>query len=429
MMVSLGGLWAPTWPSHALPITILLVLLTSVLGLTYLSLQRSNPKEPPIVHPWPPVPYLGHLIRMALQGGHYIRTLGLSHPTLPMFTLVVPFSRLYGVTSPSLAAAIQRKPTRQLDFNTLLPDVVQRVLGLDDETRGIVERGIQSSEGGGQMGFLEELHGMLTGYLGPGKLLEDLTLQSAKELSEELNGYFDSVLTQGGKGEDGKTENLLAWVRPLVAKATARLLYGPRNPLVAHPELDLEQSFWDWDHGLGQLLIGVVPSITARRAYRGREKLVAAFWEYVGARHYAPDGQDGGGASQIVLNRICIAESHGFRTGGIARSELSFLFAGIVNTATTTFWTLLHVFSDARLRDTVRSELDGVVESTSEGRILSLGSQRGGLRRVRRCMPCTGRCSGLGRTTSPRGWSKKTSLSRQPGMPGSTFSGRAVSSR
>lgn len=199
MMVSLCGLWAPTWPSHALPITILLVLLTSILGLTYLSLQRFNPKEPPIVHPWPPVPYLGHLIRMALQGGHYIRTLGLSHPTLPIFTLVVPFSRLYVVTSPSLAAAIQRKPTRQLDFNALLPDVVQRVLGLDDETRAIVERGIQSSGGGGQMGFLEELHGMLTGYLGPGKRLEDLTLKSAKELSEELDGYVDSVLTQEGE--------------------------------------------------------------------------------------------------------------------------------------------------------------------------------------------------------------------------------------
>ncbi|KAB5583089.1 cytochrome P450, partial [Coniochaeta sp. 2T2.1] len=129
----------------------------------------------------------------------------------------------------------------------------------------------------------------------------------------------------------------------------------------------MEDAFWDFDHGLGGLLAGVFPRWTARKAWRGREKLAAAFEEWIRERRYK--GQD---VPDIVKQRIRIAEEHGFSTAAAARSEVSFLFAGIVNTATTTFWTLLQIFAREELRDEVRREVERCVSehgAEGEGRL------------------------------------------------------------
>ncbi len=146
----------------------------------------------------------------------------------------------------------------------------------------------------------------------------------------------------------GAEVDLLAWVRHFVTVGTARFLYGAQNPMAAHPEL--EEAFWEFVHGLGLLLVGVAPSVTARRPYEAREALVAAFLEYLAAGHEA-------GASDIVRKRIEIARAYGFPDESTARSELSFLFAGIINTAVTTFWVVLHIFARPDLLATVRAEL------------------------------------------------------------------------
>ena len=44
----------------------------------------------------------------------------------PIFTLTVPFSRIYIVTDPSLAAAVQRA-SKALSFTPLVPDVTNGV--------------------------------------------------------------------------------------------------------------------------------------------------------------------------------------------------------------------------------------------------------------------------------------------------------------
>jgi hypothetical protein len=126
--------------------------------------------------------------------------------------------------------------------------------------------------------------------------------------------------------------DLLAWVRHLITVSTAKMFYGPWNPIALEPEL--EECFWYFDHGLDKLLLNLFPSITARKAYKGRERLVKAFEEYL-------EGADHGAASKIVQKRVKIALKHGYARRTIARSELSFLSAGIVNATTTAFWILL----------------------------------------------------------------------------------------
>jgi len=259
-----------------------------------------------------------------------------------IFTLPVPFSRIYVVTDPTVANAVQRA-SKALSFTPLVPDITKRVLGFDEAHHAIIAQHIDP-EPGQPRGVLADLHDMVGGYLGPGQTLNELSLRASREFARQVNLYAEV------HDRDPETVSLLVWIRHFVAVSTAVFLYGPRNPISLHPEL--EESFWDFDHGLGSLLMGVFPSVTAGKAYRGREALAKAFAEYLEEGRYKDEG-----VSPIIRNRIEILLGHGFTLREAARSEVSFLFAGIVNTATTTFWVVLHLFVRADLLRYVRAEL------------------------------------------------------------------------
>lgn len=333
-----------------------LLLLTLYTLLYHLQTRPHHPNEPPILPSR--LPFLGPLLGMALHGGRYLKHLGLAHSgRLPIFTLPVPFSRLYIVTSPPLAAAVQRA-SRSLSFAPLVPDITRRVLGLDARTVAIVRDRVDEPGGGG---FLGEVQALVYGYLAPGGgQLEALSLAAARELAEQVHGAAGAPGLMSGEEEE--VPDLLVWVRRFVAQGTGRLLYGERNPLAL--DAGLEEAFWDFDHGLGGLLAGVLPWLTARKAYRGRERLVAAFEGWIRAgRHQGDDVPD------IIKERVRIANEHGFTPQATARSEVSFLFAGIVNTATTTFWTVLQVFARRDLLAEVRHEVGRCGESGGEGEV------------------------------------------------------------
>ncbi|KAH8884603.1 cytochrome P450 [Thozetella sp. PMI_491] len=341
----------PSWTTAAA------VVLTLYLLLYRLQTVKAHANEPPIIAS--AVPFVGHLLGMAIHGGRYIKGIGLRNTDKGIFTLPVPKSRLYIVTDPSLAAAVQRA-SKALSFTPLVPDITKRVLGLDDTTVAIVRQNLDP-EPGEPRGFLADIHDMVYNYFGPGESLASLSLGAVRELSEEMHAHVQSGKF-GDDGTGGEVVDLLVWIRHFVAMATASFLYGRSNPLSTSPAL--EQSFWDFDHGLGALLIGILPSVTARKPYLGREALTKAFTAYL---------ERGGhkDASKIVQERVRIAEQYGWSTEAIAREEVSFLFAGIVNTATTTFWSVLQLFARPDLLASVRSELSSsgaVVTTAGEGK-------------------------------------------------------------
>ncbi|KAJ7721650.1 cytochrome P450 [Mycena maculata] len=276
---------------------------------------------------------------MVLEGGRYVKIIGLRHRDKPIFTLPVPRSRIYVVTDPALAAAVQRA-SKTLSFTPLVPDLTKRVIGLDLDTVALLRQNLDP-EPGEPHGFLADMHDMVYAYLGPGVPLTALSLGAARELGRQVAAHAAQL-------QQPQTVNLLAWVRHFVTLGTAQFLYGPDNPLTLHPHL--EQAFWDFDCGLGRLLLGVAPALTARAAYRGRESLASAFEEYLSAGCHD-------GAAPIVQRRVDIAHQHGLSVAATARSELSFLFAGIVNTAMTTFWAVLQIFARPALLAAVRAEL------------------------------------------------------------------------
>lgn len=321
--------------------TILLSILTLILTLHFHSIRKLNPREPPILSP--PIPLIGHLLGMFLLGGRYIKNLGLRHREHPIFTLPVPGSRIYVVADPSLAASVQRA-SRVLSFTPIIPEVTERVLGLDEATMAITRRNLDPGPGE-ERGFLADIQDMVYAWLGPGSYLEELSLAAAGEMRDEIA----AVGVNPGRGVD-----LLGWVRHLVTVSTAKYLYGPQNPIAV--DSSLETSFWDFDHGLGSLLMNIAPSITARKAYLGREKLSAALLVYLEAGLHKT-------GSTIVQRRVEIALGHGWALPAVAREELSFLFAGIVNATTSTFWILVHLYADPSLLASVRGEVQAIIKT------------------------------------------------------------------
>ncbi|KAK0617113.1 cytochrome P450 [Immersiella caudata] len=323
----------------------LIATVVAVLSALYVVLYRlqsvkRHPDEPPVIAAG--VPYLGHLLGMAMFGGRYVKGIGLKHRDKPVFTLPVPFSRIYVVTDPTLANAVQRA-SKALSFMPLVPDITKRVLGFDAAHDAILRKDIDP-EPGQPKGVLADLHELVWSYLGPGQTLTDLSLRASRELARQVNLYAEA------HDRDPEVVSLLIWIRHFVAISTANFLYGARNPLALQPEL--EGSFWDFDHGLGALLMGIFPSITAGKAYRGREALATAFAEYLeDGRHNDEE------VSPIIRQRIERLLQHGFTLREASRSEVSFLFAGIVNTATTTFWVVLHLFARPDLLNYIRAEL------------------------------------------------------------------------
>ncbi|KAJ6588899.1 cytochrome P450 [Mycena capillaripes] len=331
------------WPPYA---TWLVVAVGTLFVFTrQLSSRKLDPREPPLVTP--AIPFIGHLLGMIIYGGRYLKGIGIrQRQNTPIFTLPVLNSRIYIVTDPSLAAAVQRA-SKVLSFTPIIPEVTERILGLDKATVEIARKNLDPAPGE-ERGFLSDIQEMVYTWLGPGDYLSALTTAAASELKTEVETYIVALRT---RRVDAERVDLLLWVRHCVTVATAQYLYGPQNPIAENPAL--EKSFWDFDHGLGMLLMNILPSLTARSAYTGRERLVAALADYLEAGTHKT-------ASKIVQERVALALQHGWTLRATARSELSFLFAGIVNTTTSTFWIVLQLFADTELLRTVRDEIAAV---------------------------------------------------------------------
>ncbi|KAK4189397.1 cholesterol 7-alpha-monooxygenase [Podospora australis] len=331
------------------PITTFIIAALAAVYVVLYQLQKTkdNVSEPPIIPS--KIPFLGHVLGMLFHGGRYVKNIGLQNPNLPIFTLPIPFSRMYIVTDPSLASTVQRA-SKQLSFTPLVPDITKRVLGLDSSTVSIVRQKIDHATPGEEKGFLADMHDFVATSFGPGDTLESLSLVAARELVRQVSLFAAE-----------EEVDLLDWIRHFVTIATANFFYGPLNPFPSEPEL--EQAFWDFDSGLGSLLaLGPLARLFAPRALYGREKLVKAFQKYLSPPSALQK------ADPLVQKRVAIALHHGWTLKETARSDVSFLFAGIVNTATTAFWVVVHLFAEPKLLEEIREELLSSSVSTVDGK-------------------------------------------------------------
>lgn len=106
------------------------------------------------------------------------------------------------------------------------------------------------------------------------------------------------------------------------------------------------------------VLVGVLPSITARKAIAGREIVVRAFEAY-----YRAGGVEK--ASLLAQNRYHASNTNGVPLTDIARFEVGGSIAVLVNTAPAAFWTLLLFYSHPGLLRDVRKEIDACTNGTT----------------------------------------------------------------
>lgn len=104
-------------------------------------------------------------------------------------------------------------------------------------------------------------------------------------------------------------------------------------------------------------MLGIVPSLMARKAYQGRDVYVTAFEKYFRNRDHEH-------ASAVVRARDMFWRKYQLPFEDIARFEIAFAFGILANTVPATFWMLYHVFSRPDILSTLRTELHRVLRTT-----------------------------------------------------------------
>lgn len=115
----------------------------------------------------------------------------------------------------------------------------------------------------------------------------------------------------------------------------------------------------DFENDLVTILIGVLPSITARKGLAGRAKVVKAF------EHYFETGGHKKGAV-LMRNRYNTSSKNGLSNQDIARYEVGGSLAVLVNTAPAAFWMLLYLFAYPKVLNDIRKEIGSIMATATD---------------------------------------------------------------
>ncbi len=326
------------------------LVLAIVLFFSRLLEIKVDPREPPVVHPR--IPYIGHIIGFLSSGPLFLKSIRYFHlyyhinpPRLtpksysekckhPIFTLPMLNGRTYVVTSPALAAAVQRSSST-LDFDSLIAEVFPRLINMNaDSQRKLFDA---AADPEGKQTLIDRAHDMINPKLVP-NMIQDVSEAQLKH----FNDYFNSL-------KDGAEAELFHLVTRELTAASMFTFWGPNNPFALHPELN--DAFWTWERGNVAYMVNILPKITARAAYNGIEACVAGFLEYLEAGRISE-------AREIIQARQRAHEAYGISITEQARFEIVFAFAVNSNAGITSFWTVNNLFSRPDLLRQVREEIE-----------------------------------------------------------------------
>lgn len=312
------------------------LLLTYLFDTEPLLKALQDSSEPPLI-PHPYLPFLGHVIGIFWHGAKYFEIVNLD-TQYPIFTLQTLNGRTIGVTSPSLAAPIQRA-SKNTSFYGMILEVTARLVGLDEASMKVVRWNINGDLGQDE-GLMNESHAMVSSVLSPGPILTQISTTQLDAFSSQLNDLLH--------GHSSLEISLMDFVKRNFTTANALTIYGPQNPFILYP--DLVQKFWDYEAGMIGVMANILPWITARKAWKARRDINTALQEYVEKEYYKT-------ASPLIQRRVAINLKHGLTTKMTGRCELILLFGIIGNAVPTTFWLLANLFSRPDLLSLIREEL------------------------------------------------------------------------
>ncbi|KAI1103911.1 cytochrome P450 [Jackrogersella minutella] len=326
-----------------------LLIFVGIVTLTYFCTRKMfghDPREPPLAPQ--AIPIVGHMVGLSRSKFNYY--VDLSEQTgSPIFTMSLPGQKMYVVANPDLIQTIQ-KQHKLLAFPPIEAKFASTVCGASLEAQAILDKNVNGDDG--DFGLSMESYAAMRAGLKPGSQLDDMNRHMIQEIAKSLD------LLQPRKGESRKI-GMYGWLRGAITTATTRSVYGPMNP---YDDNAIADAFWEFESGLMSILVGFLPSITARKPIAARTKVAEAFEAY-----YKAGGVQKGSA--LAQNRYQAEINNNVPLKDIARYEVGGSIAILVNTAPAAFWTLLLLHSHPDVLDDVRKEIDACTETTTENNL------------------------------------------------------------
>ncbi|PMD20282.1 cytochrome P450 [Hyaloscypha hepaticicola] len=117
----------------------------------------------------------------------------------------------------------------------------------------------------------------------------------------------------------------------------------------------LIDSLWDFEENMTLLMLNLLPTVIAPKAYRGRAAIKAAFTKYY-ENYYELIG------STLIRSHLACAQKWGFIADDIANFEISTLFLATTNSVPTSFWQLSYILSSPSFLHHIQKEVESIVK-------------------------------------------------------------------
>lgn len=151
----------------------------------------------------------------------------------PVFTLLLPGTKLYIVTTVELIQAIQ-KQSKVLDFHPILVKFAARACGVSKRSHDIAMRNLDGGEDIGQHSLFRETNAETKKALSPGQCLDKMNQIMVQKIVES----FSNIIPP-----DNNHSNLMLekFIISSITSATTESIYGPDNPF---KDSSVQDAFW-----------------------------------------------------------------------------------------------------------------------------------------------------------------------------------------
>ncbi|KAI1868481.1 uncharacterized protein JN550_006397 [Neoarthrinium moseri] len=313
-------------------------LVVGAIATTYLFLRlllrlTQDASEPPAIETG--IPFLSPLIGMIREKSRFHVRLRNKYG-LPIYTLRLPFQRMYIVNSTELIPLLQ-KQWRTVSFAAIAAEAGS-VVGMSKEAVRVMHQDLTSEHG-----FSVSWPRFIIPAMGPGKDLDAINRRSIEVLASEME-----TLSAQGTLKLGLSQ----WSRKTMVTATTEAVWGPHNP---YRDPAVAEAWKIFEAGFLTFSMFPLASVFFPKLLRAREIVADAMMDYIRkSGHNSSSGL-------VRLRYEHHRERFGLNDEDIARGELGNTFAVLGNTTPCAMWVLYHIYSDGQVLEDVRREVSALV--------------------------------------------------------------------
>ncbi|KUI64580.1 25-hydroxycholesterol 7-alpha-hydroxylase [Cytospora mali] len=295
-------------------------------------------REPPAIVTG--IPFFGPIVGLVREKSQFYLRLRDTYG-LPIYTLRLPFSRMYIVNATELIPVLQ-KQWRTVSFAAIAADAGSLV-GMSKDAVKTMHQDLTSEDG-----FSLSWPKFIMSAMGPGRDLDAINRKSIEIFAADM----EKLRAEGTAGV-----GLWQWSRKIMVTSTSEAIWGPQNP---YRDVAVAEAWKTFESGFLTLSVFPLASIFFPKLIRARELAAAAMISYM---------RNGGHetASALVRKRYEHHKEHfGLTLEDVARGELGNTFAVLGNSTPCALWVLYHIFSDDKVLSDVRREVSALVHDAED---------------------------------------------------------------